>query len=130
MPRLANWFSSPARSSTFVLPMAKTSNGVQIEKATFVIFYSCYYGGFTPLSADNCEFLVFRKARHGSSLVNLRSGDGSYVQAAIQNVSFFFFFWTALIIKTLLKVFMLPMLDGIRSGNSDYVLMYTPEYNF
>ena len=92
MPRLANWFSSPARPSTFVLPMAKTSNGVQIEKATFVIFYSCYYGGFTPLSADNCEFLVFRKARHGSSLVNLRSGDGSYVQAAIQNVSFFFFF--------------------------------------
>ena len=42
----------------------------------------------------------------------------------------FYFFWAAPILKTPLKVFMLPMLDGIRSGNSDYVLMYTPEYNF
>ena len=84
MPRLANWFMSPTRPSSFVLLLIKTRNGVVIEKATFIIFYSCYRPDTPTNNEDNCELLVFRKAHQGSSIVNLRPSDDSFTMAAAQ----------------------------------------------
>ena len=58
MPRLTNWFLSPTRPSSFVLPLTKTRKGVVVEKATFIIFYSCYHPETPANGENNCELLV------------------------------------------------------------------------